>query len=352
MRVVVVSTDRMLFETGSAVAKRYAAYGNKWGSVDVVVLGSGSKHPIRHNISESVTVHAAYGKSLLGMFRAALIIMKLGKPDVTIAQEPSIAGLLALLTRAPLLLELHTDVTHAIYKKSFVGFLRTLLVPFVIKRARVIRAVSEPVRDAITRLAPKEKVVVLPIAVDISSLHKQQPPERPTILMVTRFTPEKDVATGLRVLEYLIPRIPDIQMIIVGTGPGVYEVAARTRQFGDHLVLRGFVPNPFNEIGAHVFLHTSCVEGYGMALIEAGAVGMPIVTTDVGIAREVYGGEVTLARAHDASALAESCFALLTNNNARNELGALVEKRARQHVAPFDEYVETYTALVHRAASL
>lgn len=342
----------MLFETGSAVSKRYRAYGEMWGSVDVVVLGAGSKHPVQHSLSEAVTIHAAQGKSLLGVMRAIRIIIKLGKPDVVIAQEPSIAGLLALLTRAPLLLELHTDVTHRIYRSSFTGFLRTLVVPFVLKRARVIRAVSEPVREAVTRFVSKERVAVLPIAVDISSLRKQQLPERPTILMVTRFTPEKDVATGLRVLEYLIPRIPGIQMIIVGTGPGVYEVAARTRQFGDKLVLRGFVPNPFNEIGAHVFLHTSRVEGYGMALIEAGAVGMPIVTTDVGIAREVYGGEVTLARAEDAATLAESCFALLTDSNAHRELGAFVQQKAQQHVQPFDQYVDAYTALVRRVASL
>lgn len=353
MKVLLISTDRMLFDSTSAVAKRFIAYGNAWGHVDVVVLGATRKHPKTHVLSDAVTLHAAHGRSLLGVIRAVWIVCTLGgRPDVVVAQEPSLAGLIALFARAPMLVELHTDVTHAIYRSSLTGKLRSLIIPFILKRARLVRVVSESVRDAMRLRIPSERMVVLPIAVDVSGLRVQPIPERPTILMVTRFTPEKDVATGLRVLEYLIPRIPDVHMIIVGTGPGVYATAARIRQFGNHLTLRGFVHNPFNEIGAHVFLHTTLVEGYGMALIEAGAVGMPIVTTDVGIAREVYGVEATLAEPKNAILLAEACAELLTNDEARVRLGAYVRTKAQAHVQPFDQYVEAYTSIVSKTASL
>lgn len=352
MKVLLISTDRLLFDPTSAVAKRFIAYGKAWGTVDVVVLGATHKHPKSHALSESVTLYAAHGRSLLGMIRAVLCVSRVSRPDVVVAQEPSLAGLVALFARAPLLVELHTDVTHPIYRSSLTGKLRSLIIPFVLKRARLVRVVSESVRDAMRMHIPNDRMAVLPIAVDVSRLSAQPLPERPTILMVTRFTPEKDVATGLRVLEHLIPRIPDVHMIIVGTGPDVYAVAARTRQFGNHLTLRGFVHNPFNEIGAHVFLHTTLVEGYGMALVEAGAVGMPIVTTDVGIAREVYGPEVTLAHPKDAATLADACAELLTNENARTQLSAYVHTKAHAHAESFDRYVEAYTRLVSKTASV
>lgn len=350
MNVTVLSTDRKLFEEGSAVANRYRAYGEAWGRVNVVVLGSTRKHPDHKRISDSVTVYAARGTSIIGLLRAIRITLSLPKADVVIAQEPTACGVIALFARAPMLVELHTDVTHPIYRATVTGWLRTRIIPFILRRATRIRAVSQSVKDVAMRYVDPKKIDVLPIAVDISSLSRAEPPERPTLLMVTRFTPEKDVETGLRVLEHLIPRIPEVQLVIVGTGPGVYGILHRTRQFGDHLVLRGFVPQPFNEIGAHVFLHTSLVEGYGLALIEAGGVGLPIVTTDVGIAREVYGEGAVLAKPGDAAALAEACYTLLEHPSEALKEGGERRAEALAHTISFSEYVARYAALVRNVA--
>ena len=57
-----------------------------------------------------------------------------------------------------------------------------------------------------------------------------------------------------------------------------------------------------------LFLVTSLYEGYGMTLVEAQAAGCPIISTDVGVAREVGARIID----HDSLSVAKTVIQLLS----------------------------------------
>lgn len=79
-----------------------------------------------------------------------------------------------------------------------------------------------------------------------------------------------------------------------------------------------------------LFVFPTLSEGFSLALIEAMATGLPIVTTPVGASSDILqeGQSVVFCAPHQAEALAESIGELLTDQSRREELG-----RNAQHAA-------------------
>jgi glycosyltransferase involved in cell wall biosynthesis len=99
-----------------------------------------------------------------------------------------------------------------------------------------------------------------------------------------------------------------------------------------------------------VFVLASHREGFPRAAMEATAMGLPVVATDVRGCREVVDDGVTglLVPVDDAAALAAALQAL-QEPGARRALGGAARTRARQH---FDErrVVEIVLAAYRRVA--
>ncbi|MGD2101269.1 MAG: glycosyltransferase [Acidimicrobiia bacterium] len=93
----------------------------------------------------------------------------------------------------------------------------------------------------------------------------------------------------------------------------------------------GFQPDPYPYVASFdVFLMASEFEGFPISLVEAMALGRPVVATDVGGVAEALGPEPTglLARPGDTRALAAHVTELLRDEGKRLELGARARDRA------------------------
>lgn len=109
-----------------------------------------------------------------------------------------------------------------------------------------------------------------------------------TILTVTRLDPEKNPLLLVDILAGLRARDERWRLVVAGDGP--LREALRERLAGAGLAdcaeLRGEVPNGPElwqaYADAHVLLHVSFTEGLPQVLLEAQAVGIPIVGTAVG----------------------------------------------------------------------
>lgn len=127
--------------------------------------------------------------------------------------------------------------------------------------------------------------------------------------------------------------LPGVSLLIAGDGPERTRLEAYIRQLGagDRIRLLGSVPHaelPRLLAAADVMALASASEGLANAWVEALACGVPIVTTDVGGAREV----VTDPSAgcivpRDPAALADAVAALLRD--------APDPRTVRAHAAPF-----------------
>lgn len=107
-------------------------------------------------------------------------------------------------------------------------------------------------------------------------------PDVPVILGVGSLTPRKDYATLVRAFA-LIRRKHPCRLIILGEGKEesrLRELAAELG-VGEDVLLPGFTPNPYAWMArAAVFAHSSRWEGLGIVLVEALALGIPVVSTD------------------------------------------------------------------------
>src|SRR5262249_18014978 len=102
------------------------------------------------------------------------------------------------------------------------------------------------------------------------------------ILQVARLDALKDHATAVRTLSHVVSRGIKAQVVLVGEGPEEPKIRQMVQQFNlerqvSFLGLRTDIARLLS--AADLFLLTSVSEGIPLTLIEAMAVGLPVVAT-------------------------------------------------------------------------
>jgi glycosyltransferase involved in cell wall biosynthesis len=215
--------------------------------------------------------------------------------------------------------------------------------PWLIHRcypaADAIVAVSEGVaQDLVQRARLAEaSVTTLYNAVDLGSFvaASTQPlsdpwlddPSRPLILAAGRLHRQKDFPTLLRAFALVRRQVPAHLLILgEGTKRGALERLGRALGIGADLRMPGFVSNPAAwMVRAGVFVLSSAWEGLPRVLLEALAVGCPVVSTDCPSGpREILaeGRFGRLIPVGDSRAMADAILATLAKPPPRQALQA------------------------------
>lgn len=189
-------------------------------------------------------------------------------------------------------------------------------------------AVSEGVADDVAGIARlnRQRIHVIYNPVDTESIEALAaepfrhpwfgPGLPPVVVSAGRLTRQKDFPTLLRAFARVRQSRP-ARLMILGEGEdrASLEVLARDLDCRDDIALPGFVPNPYPYMAASaVFVLSSAWEGFGNVLIEAMALGVPVVSTDCpsGPAEILGGGRYgTLVPVSDVDALARAIVATL-----------------------------------------
>jgi len=183
------------------------------------------------------------------------------------------------------------------------------------------------------------------------------PEERFLVGTVGRMVPIKDHPTLLRAIGMLLNRGIDAHALFVGSGPefqhnqqlveATSELRARVTFIGDS----DEVPDLLNTLDA--FALPSISEGMSNALLEAMAVGLPVIATRVGGNTEVIkeGRCGWLFEPGDAETLA-SCLALLASREElRRRYGSAAREQIVEHFSlkcMLDSYSRLYLELATR----
>jgi sugar transferase (PEP-CTERM/EpsH1 system associated) len=162
------------------------------------------------------------------------------------------------------------------------------------------------------------------------------PPQRLVMGSVGRLVPIKDYRTLLQVAECLVERKVDVHVLLVGKGPELERLSGQASEsplLKERVTFAGAsdrVPELLN--GMDVFVLPSLGEGMSNTLLEAMAVGLPIIATRVGGNPEVIGEEQAdgLFTPGDIPALTERILRLAGNAGMRSRLGAAGRKRAME----------------------
>jgi glycosyltransferase involved in cell wall biosynthesis len=165
------------------------------------------------------------------------------------------------------------------------------------------------------------------------------PPSAPSILTVSRLVPYKRVDLVIRAFALLAERHPDLRLRIIGQGPeaGTLDALARELGISDRVDFMGYVPSHDDVIkeiaSSSVFVSASEIEGFGITVIEAAAVDVPFVITDMPVFRETTRNGIggLLFRKGDATDLAEKIDRTLSDGDVRgrrDDVARLLESYA------------------------
>ena len=295
MKILSIGSDQNLFVVGSAVRERVKGYAEKTDGYLVVVPGAG-KFPSTQ-VSEKLKVVS------LGRLQA-LFWKPHEKFDLVTAQDPFENGLtawfLARKLKSKLELQIHTDLFSPYFvQHRILNRVRVMIAKFLLPRADHIRVVSNRIKEPlINKLKISEsKIEVRPIFVDVekiknapikTDLHKKYPQFSKIILMASRLTKEKNIDLAIELMPKFLKQEPKTGLIIVGSGPEEKKLKAKSAKLKNNIIFEPWSDDlPSYYKTADLFLNTSWYEGYGMTLVEAKAAGCPVLSTDVGVAREI-----------------------------------------------------------------
>lgn len=288
-------------------------------------------------------------------------------PDAIICRGISFA-VPALLARAlvpnkpVVILTLHSDLAHDVKNKVYrSSFMLRWLARFAIHHADRTASVSDGVRTSYAGLSRRgdarsctiHNPVVSQALVASAECDVSDPwlaGDRPfrTVLMVARLAPEKDHVTAFKALA-LLRQKEDIRLLVVGGGPLLDELVGVARELEIEQAVRfvGRQDNPQALMRqADVLVLSSTTEGLPGVLIQAIAVGCPVVATDCpwGPAEILEGGKWgPLVPMGDPEALAAGIRTALDRPVARH----LLVERGRDFSAAAS--VEQFLDLIQRA---
>jgi len=154
---------------------------------------------------------------------------------------------------------------------------------------------------------------------------------------VGRMVPLKDFTTLLQAAEVLVPEAPNLQVLLVGSGPELtrlQSLAANSPQLAGRVVFPGPVDDVADVLNAmDIFVLPTLIEGMSNTLLEALAVGLPVVATRVGGNPEILAeGECGFLFTPQAlPELVGRLKTLLRNSRLRADFGRAARERALQH---------------------
>ncbi len=165
--------------------------------------------------------------------------------------------------------------------------------------------------------------------------------DRPVVVTVSRLVERKGQDTLVRVLPELRRRCGDVALLVVGDGPhrGALEDEARRGGVAEHVVFTGQVADadlPAHYAAGDVFAFPTRerrrgleVEAFGIVVIQAAAVGVPVVAGRTGGVPDAVGGPDSgvLVDPHDDAAVVDALAGLLTDPVRRVSMGRTAADR-------------------------
>jgi polysaccharide biosynthesis protein PelF len=198
--------------------------------------------------------------------------------------------------------------------------------------------------------SPAERMRIIPNGIDydrFSALPRIVQGRRPTVALIGRVVPIKDVKTYIQACALLCRDNPEVEALIMGPEDEDPAYAAECRQLAADLGLSGNLrftgrvrlDDYLPRIDAIVL--TSISEAQPLTVLEAGAAGIPSVVTDVGACRELIlgradeeprlgpGGAVTPVASPEATAAALE--RMVRDPDWRNRCGEAIRERVSRY---------------------
>ncbi|CAM3403264.1 GT4 family glycosyltransferase PelF [Paracoccus nototheniae] len=215
---------------------------------------------------------------------------------------------------------------------------------------------------------PEAKMRVIPNGIALqkfAAITPQTAGRRPTVALIGRVVPIKDIEAYIAAAALVRRAIPDVRVLIIGPtdeDPDYHALCQRrvaelglqdTISFTGKVDIMDYLPV------IDVLVLTSISEAQPLVLLEAGAAGIPCVATDVGSCREIIEGAPDehprlglagrVAAPMDADAIGAAIVELMADPALRAACGAVLRRRVQTYFTSeisAGRYADLYRELV------
>jgi glycosyltransferase involved in cell wall biosynthesis len=374
IKVLMIGSDRKLFEDGSLVSERIKEYGTLVEELHIVVFAKRSLGLTNYRLTSNVWI---YPTNSLSRWLYVYDAVKLGRKiisknkfirgkSIISTQDPFECGLAGYLVRhqslLPLEVQLHTD-PFSLYFTGLLNQVRKVIAKKILRNANSVRVVTTELQSKISRFT-SVNISVLPIYVDIEkiehapvvfNLHSRYPWQF-ILLSACRLAPEKNIGMMLQVLKLIHDKIPDVGLVVVGSGPEEQSLRELVSNLNleSSVVFVGWQTDLASYYKtADAYIQASFFEGYGLALVEAGLSGLPVITTPVGVALEwEHNREALIYPIHQPELFAQGIVELIEHSDRSISLRTNLKHRLESELLSKKDYLSQMEANWRKLAML
>lgn len=272
--------------------------------------------------------------------------------DVLISHSVRHGTRYGLLTLLLPMRKIIVDHAHPPTTLSLLSPVQRLTLKWMLGRTRIL-CVSKGAAQALSDLLGRPVGHVYNYAPDDSvAAQFRALPRAQTVVALGRFAAEKQFDLLIDAFELVSQTHPEWRLQIYGAGAEAEMLRQRAKDStcAHRIDIFGWAADPLHKLGtAGVFAQTSRYEGFGLALVEAMAVGAPVVSFDCPFGpSEIirHGQDGILVKERSAEAFAAALDQLLTTPELRQRLGgAAIEVTGRfskaEHIAAWSREIES-----------
>lgn len=329
------------------IAKRLVVLGNH-----VVQFSSFFKGAHRKEVVDNVEIVREGNADIRTLFasvhfRAFLFYQReKGKFDVVIDEVhgiPFFTPWYVKEKKVVLICEVASDLWIEVFG-SFFGLLGRMVEKFylflVYKNILFITISDSTKKDLIENGVNKKDIIVLPMGINVPlNIGDIQKEKEKTLIFVGRLTVAKGIEEALSALKEIVSN-KIVRLWIVGRGEANYvqklKRMCRQLHIEDNVTFYGFVSEKkkFTLLArAHLLIHPSLREGFGLTIPEAGYVGTPVVAYNSPGLRDIVknGKNGVLVAENSPKSLANTSIKLLSDDFLYQKLCQGAREEARQY---------------------
>ncbi len=321
-----------------SIARTLASHGHH-----VIVYSAAHEEAPKDELINGVNYVRRGGKlSVLPRAWFDLVTRRLGAIDVVVDVQNGVPFFSPLATRRPVIAlvhHVHREMWPVVYGERAARFgwwVESRAAPWLYRRSRYV-AVSAATEDELVELGvARERITVIHNGVDAPLPTSTRPTSSPSIVILGRLVPHKQITDAFIAVRDLQGQFPDLSLRVVGDGwwSDQLRIDASSLGVDDKVTFTGFVsPEQKADELAQAWLLAipSLKEGWGLVVLEAASYGVPSVgyAHARGVGESIVSGETGWVVDGGPTELTAAIRSLLADPPLRRRMGEAARVRAR-----------------------
>ena len=245
--------------------------------------------------------------------------------------------IVSFLCRKPLVIVFHH--LHARSRLKNVNIFMRTMIKLALKHAKVCIAVSKATEEEIRQNYKIGRTSIVGNGVNFNVFKEIESQEKTyDAVYLGRVSKEKGICTLIESWNLVVKQDPSAILVVVGgvtdNFSNVCFSLVKKFNLSKNVVFTGFISD--QEVAnvlksSKMFVFPSQEEGFGLAILEAMAAGLPCILSDLPALRENFNDNAIFVKPHDAEGFAQAAIYLLHDHDRFKLLQTKGKKLAKKY---------------------